>query len=66
MRSTPTITVESSQTNTSGNISGYSSGTEYTVNSINRNEDGINFTQTTVSISNLEPMLGIYSVSAEL
>jgi hypothetical protein len=67
-RAIPTISIQSSQSGTSGQISGYSSGTEYTVNStggtnVNRVHS---YLQTTTSMSSFEPQEYYWQASAEL
>ena len=67
-RAIPTISIQSSQSGTSGQISGYSSGTEYTVNSISgTNVNRVhNYLQTTTSMSSFEPQEYYWQASAEL
>ena len=67
-RAIPTISIQSSQSGTSGQISGYSSGTEYTVNStggtnVNRVHS---YLQTTTSMSSFEPQEYYWQAAAEL
>lgn len=67
MRTTPSVTVYSSQTNTINKISGYSSGTEYTVSDVSVwNGDTISYVTTSSAISNQEPQGGTFWCSAEL
>ena len=67
-RAIPTISIQSSQSGTSGQISGYSSGTEYTVDSIGgTNVNRVHsYLQTTTSMSSFEPQEYYWQASAEL
>ena len=67
-RVVPTMTFQSGQTGTAGRISGYSSGTEYTINDPNGTTitRAFMYLQTTTSMSSFEPQLYFWQASAEL
>jgi hypothetical protein len=67
-RATPTVTIQSAQTGTASNISGYSSGTNYVLNDIAGPTTNIVFRylQITTTFSSFEPQVYFWQASAEL
>jgi hypothetical protein len=68
MRATPTVTFYSNQTRAVGKVSGYSSGTEYTVSSLSSPDSKriCTYIQLASSTTLGEPQLFYYDASAEL
>lgn len=67
-RTTPTVTIQSAQTGTANNISGYSSGTNYVVNDISIPTPNVvcRYLQITTTFTGYEPQSYYWQASAEL